>query len=450
MIWREVFGIGIATEGENLAPLIQKSFIPALAKPKRPFCSLFILRAFLKGLFKVSPGEIRKKFNQYLRSLYTISAHIPMKEILTILKNYDNWKSEKIRMALATVVHVEGSSYRRSGARMLVREDGNWIGGISGGCLEKDALKRAARAIAKDIPSLVTYDTTQEDAHQIGVGLGCNGVIQVLFTPLDTQDRNNPLETLKAALPGVRDPRVFLTIIHPEGAWEHLKTGHFFEYRNPADLNFIQDKGFEEILETRIREQSQKLSSVFLKLEWREGRSVSLFIEIILPQIQVVLMGHQYDIYPMVQLLADTGWRKILVTNPLKIPAELFSVADGICPEKEFPQLKIDAYTAIVLMAHDYKTDLDNLLSALKTPAFYIGLLGPQTRAEKMFREIQASGQTLTVADKKRIYAPAGLDIGALSPEEIALSVLAEIRTVLSGRKGGSLKFRQSSIHERD
>ena len=373
-----------------------------------------------------------------------------MKEILAILKNYDSWKSANLRLALATVVRVEGSSYRRTGARMLVREDGNWIGGISGGCLEKDALKRAARAIAKDIPSLVTYDTTQEDAHQIGVGLGCNGVIEVLFTPLNFQDRNNPLETLKASLLAARNPRVFLTIIHPEGAWEDLKTGQFFEYRQPADLHFIQDKAFEEILEVKIKEQYKKLSSVFLTLEWREGRSVSLFIEILLPQIQVVLMGHQYDLYPMVQLLADTGWRKILVTNPLKIPAELFSLADSICPEKEFPQLGVDAYTAIVLMAHDYKTDLANLLGALKTPAFYIGLLGPQTRAEKMFREIQASGQTLTEADKKRIYAPAGLDIGALSPEEIALSVLAEIRTVLSGRAGGSLRFRQSSIHDRD
>jgi xanthine dehydrogenase accessory factor len=373
-----------------------------------------------------------------------------MKEILNILQNYDRWKSEGHRFALATVVRVEGSSYRRTGARMLVREDGIWVGGISGGCLEKDALKRAARAIAKDIPSVVTYDTTQDDAHQIGVGLGCNGVIDVLFTPLASHDKYHPVEILKASLQGERTPKIFLSVIHAAGEWGALKQGQFIEYHNAADLHFIQDKVFEETLECKIMMQREKQASALLNLDWTEGRSVSLFIEILLPQTQVIFMGNQYDLSPMVQLAAAMGWRSILVANPLKLSPAVFSLADAVCPETEFPRLKVDRFTAIVLMAHDYKTDLANLSGALLTPAFYIGLLGPLTRAEKMFREIHAAGKILTDGDKNRIYAPAGLDLGALSPEEIALSVFAEIRTVLSGRQGGSLKFRQSPIHGRD
>src|ERR1700759_4259236 len=107
-----------------------------------------------------------------------------MKEIKAIVAAYDKMDKSRTAAALATVVRVEGSSYRRTGARMLVMDDGVWIGGISGGCLGGDALKRARLAITNAKPTLVTYDTTEGDAYQIGVGLGCNGIIDVLFTPL--------------------------------------------------------------------------------------------------------------------------------------------------------------------------------------------------------------------------------------------------------------------------
>src|SRR5271165_716357 len=123
-----------------------------------------------------------------------------MKEIKAIINAYDKIDKTVAQAALATVVRVEGSSYRRTGARMLVTDDGIWVGGISGGCLEGDALKRARLAITKSEPSLITYDTTEDDAYQIGVGLGCNGIIDVLFTPLQFQNKNNPVEVLKACL----------------------------------------------------------------------------------------------------------------------------------------------------------------------------------------------------------------------------------------------------------
>ena len=112
-----------------------------------------------------------------------------MKEIRSIIAAYDALDKQVTNAALATVVRVEGSSYRRTGARMLVMDNGNWVGGISGGCLEGDALKRARLAITKSVSTLVTYDTTEDDSHQIGVGLGCNGIIDVLFTPLIFSDK---------------------------------------------------------------------------------------------------------------------------------------------------------------------------------------------------------------------------------------------------------------------
>src|SRR6185295_13527911 len=130
-----------------------------------------------------------------------------MKEIQSILNAYSQIDFSRTAAALATVVRVEGSSYRRTGARMLVLDNGTYLGGISGGCLEGDALRRAQKAIASDKASLVTYDTTNDDDHQVGVGLGCNGIIDVMFTPLKANDENNPVNIL-SVLPGTRVPRV--------------------------------------------------------------------------------------------------------------------------------------------------------------------------------------------------------------------------------------------------
>src|ERR1700761_3056618 len=119
-----------------------------------------------------------------------------MKEIREIIRAFDVAQSEGKRSALATVVHVEGSSYRRPGARMLVTEDGQLTGAISGGCLEGDALRKALFAINQQENKLVTYDTTDEDDVQFGVQLGCNGIVQILFEPIDEEKTNHPLRLL--------------------------------------------------------------------------------------------------------------------------------------------------------------------------------------------------------------------------------------------------------------
>src|SRR6476659_10508375 len=134
-----------------------------------------------------------------------------MKEIKSIIKEYNAIDFFNTKAALATVARVEGSSYRRTGARMLVLDNGNYLGGISGGCLEGDALRRAQKAIAQDKPSIITYDTTQEDGAQIGVGLGCNGIIDVLFTPLHKNDLSNPVELL-STLTSKRETKIVVNI----------------------------------------------------------------------------------------------------------------------------------------------------------------------------------------------------------------------------------------------
>ncbi len=134
-----------------------------------------------------------------------------MKEIRHIVATFGQIDFSKNKAALATVARVEGSSYRRTGARMLVLDNGVYLGGISGGCLEGDALRRAQKAIAANEASVVTYDTTRDDHNQIGVGLGCNGIIDVLFTPLDPLDPNSPIALLRARMDS-RQPQLLATI----------------------------------------------------------------------------------------------------------------------------------------------------------------------------------------------------------------------------------------------
>lgn len=372
-----------------------------------------------------------------------------MKEIKAIIKAYNELDRLTTRAALATVVRVEGSSYRRTGARMLVTDDGVWVGGISGGCLEGDALKRARAAIAGSEASLITYDTTEDDAYQIGVGLGCNGIIDVLFTPLDFEDKNNPVEVLKACVTGEREIYMLLTVTGLSVTGEKIKRGDAIPYTGAESLNVVEDELLREQLVQHAEQQIELGRSASLRLVTGNGVFLSVFIEILLPDIRLVLMGHQYDVYPLARLAREMDWPVTIVSNPLKTNLNLIKEVGNVVGYDKFNEIAIDRYTAIILMSHDYKTDKKNLPLALKTAAFYIGMLGPRVRSEKIFTELTLEGVLFSEADMNRIFAPAGLDIGAVTPEEISLSIIAEIKSVFASREGGFLRLRQQTIHER-
>ena len=145
-----------------------------------------------------------------------------MRELEAIITAYDELKSAGVPCVLATVVHVEGSSYRQAGARMLVDENGSMTGTISGGCLEGDALQKALHALHQGHNKLVTYDTSDEDDAVIGAQLGCNGIIQVLFEPLDFGDPINPIEIVrKVALQ--EDPMVIVILFNLQKSYKFFQ-----------------------------------------------------------------------------------------------------------------------------------------------------------------------------------------------------------------------------------
>ena len=354
-----------------------------------------------------------------------------MRFIQDLLSFYKEANDLHIRTAMVTVVAVEGSSYRRIGARMLVREDGLFWGGISGGCLEGDALKKARWAITKDQPSLAIYDTSKEDDHQIGVGLGCQGVIQILFQPLDPEDPQQPLAILASCLHAPRTIQPIVTITQSNiSAWPIGKT-----YRwEDVDLSL------QEALPVHLPDPKSRVIQIHLP----EG-DISVCLEFIFPSLRLYMAGFQADTKPLGSLGHQIGFEIWLWTKPQKVDNTAHWM---VLPEDQLPEW--DEFSAVVLMSHDFKTDKQNLKRLLNQPLpLYIGLLGPKARAERLWAELAEEGIHMTEQDKERQFAPAGLDIGATTPDEIALSILAEIKAVFSKRSGQFLRLRTTPIHER-
>jgi len=369
-----------------------------------------------------------------------------MKEIKNIVDAYQKIDFSRQKAALATVVRVEGSSYRRTGARMLITDSGEWIGGISGGCLEGDALKKAKLAMAQGKPTIVTYDTTDDDPYQIGVGLGCNGIIDVLLTPLDAKNGNNAVLTLQKCI-NSRALNVIVCVTNLKGKFDNISLGQTFRFENEGDFrrNFPNYQMVEQLIKD-VKESFLKETSSS-QIYQTEAGEIKVFIEVIIPAMHLLIYGGNYDIYPMVKLAKEVGWKVSVICNPLKVHKNLFEMADDVIEKEKSENVAIDPYTVALLMAHDYETDFKNLRNLLKTNTKYIGMLGPKKRTDKMFVKLAEDGTPISDVDLARIATPVGLDIGATTPEEIAVSIIAEIKTFFSGRNGSRLTFRKGAIY---
>jgi len=370
-----------------------------------------------------------------------------MKEIRNIINTYDQIDWTKEQAALATVVSVEESAYRRIGARMLVQSSGIWIGGISGGCLEGDALKRANVAIFKKTPSIVVYDTMDDDDHQIGVGLGCNGRIEVLFMPIDPTDKNNPIERLKK-IQAKRTPSIFYQVIGV-GADAITNMGLFAAEEDREDFIAKLDISKEALIEKTAIVQNRRKSKVF-DFKNPSGEKISILIEFLRPELKLIIVGDNYDVNAFAGIADELGWEINVVGLQRKLDKSIFSLSKEVLSYEDAHQLSIDEYTAVVLMSHDYKWDMQMLQLFQQQNPPYMGMLGPKKRTLKMQKELQAEGNPIDLENANSFFSPIGLDIGAESPEEIALSVAAEIIAHFRERAGSFLKFREGTIHERE
>ncbi|MBY0478303.1 MAG: XdhC family protein [Chitinophagaceae bacterium] len=371
------------------------------------------------------------------------------KEINEIIAAYKQALQKGIKSALATVVYVEGSSYRRPGARMLVEEDGRMTGAISGGCLEGDALRKALLAIHQNENKLVTYNSMDEEDVEFGVQLGCNGIVHILFEPVDAQDENNPIALLERSQLYRRET-VLVTLFSLHNFHGH-QPGTCFFLDKETTYSRIDDEGLKTILQPDASYVLQTGSSVFKEYEAFE---LTTFVELLQPCISLIIVGAGNDVFPLVEMTKVLGWQITIAdgrsthANAQRFP-NVHQLITGK-PADVINQLVPDEWTVFLLMTHNYKYDQAMMKLLLQINCRYIGTLGPKKRLERMFDELKEDGITITDEQRAIIHGPIGLDIGAEAAEEIALSVLAEIKAVFAERSGSFLKDRSVTIHTRN
>lgn len=371
-----------------------------------------------------------------------------MKEFQEIIQSYEFAKGENLSVALATVVQVDGSAYRRPGARMLVTQEGNLTGAISGGCLEGDALRKAQTVIFQQKSMLVTYDTTDEDDQKFGIGLGCNGIIHVLIEPIDFDNPVNPVELIKKALE-IRAVSLLLTVFSiAHSKSEQVGTILLSQNKDQVGNYSRVSEGFLSILQTEISRFDSPHSKI--KFYPESPDKFSVFFELIKPNLRVLLFGAGNDTQPVAKIAELLGMELILLdgrknlASPSRFP-QAKKIIQGAADEV-VDQLETDIHTVALLMTHNFEYEVIVLERLLQCMIPYIGILGPKKKTEKLIERLESKGLQVSTDN---FYAPIGLEIGAETSEEIALSIFAEIKAVLNNKQPIFLREKEGPIHEK-
>jgi xanthine dehydrogenase accessory factor len=368
-----------------------------------------------------------------------------MSELLDILDAMDRMELAGTQVALATVVRTRGSTYRHAGARLLVPAVGEPVGTISGGCLEDDVTRLARHVIESGEPRLVRFDLTAEDDALWGLGLGCNGVIDVYIEP-PASARTTATFLREARADDAAAALVTVVVSSDPG----VRAGLQLTVRADQSAGSRSVGAERALVELGLRALSRR-SSPGLRSIRTEGGRLRVFIDVQLAPLRLVVCGAGDDAIPLVAVAARLGWkvsvadaRNRLLTRERFPAAETFIAGD---PRRTAGRVEPDRRTFVVVMTHNFLRDAEYLASFLPSPAAYIGLLGPRRRAERLLDELGREGLQVRARDRARLHAPAGLDLGGEEPIEIAVAIASEILAVHSGRHGGPLRDRHAAIH---
>ncbi|HZJ53859.1 MAG TPA: XdhC family protein [Myxococcaceae bacterium] len=364
-----------------------------------------------------------------------------------IVRGWSELRARGQEVVLATVVAASGSTYRRPGARLLLSAE-RWIaGGISGGCLERDVLGKAWWR-TREGPVVVTYDSTSADDEDTWTfGLGCNGRVDVLLERLPPSGEVHPLDFIARCL-ATRRTGVMATVFRG-GAGE-------LGQRLLLDADGVHSDlpagplrvGVQEAAEAVPREGRTRAQ----RIEGATG-APEVLLEVIRPPRSLVVFGSGQDAVPLVKLAAALGFHLTVVSNTSGgAPADLFQEASvhlTASPSAVREKLTLEPDAAVVIMTHNLAHDRGYLRFALESDCEYVGILGPRARTERLLSELAEAGFRPSEARRAALYSPVGLHLDAEQPEEIALSILAEVVARFSGADAQSLRLRQGPIHPR-
>jgi xanthine dehydrogenase accessory factor len=367
-------------------------------------------------------------------------------EIADVLAAIESLSEKGERMALATIVAVRGSTYRRPGARLLVPEDGAPIGNISGGCLEGDVADVARVVMREGRARLAGWDLTADDDEVWGLGLGCNGAIEVFIEPAD-----RAAEVARALRMALEDELPICVVTVLESDLAGVESGARIVV--PPDGAAEGTLGDPLVDDAAVEWAGRLLAEQRSEIQTLPG-GVRAFVEVLEPPLRLLICGAGHDAIPLVKSASVLGWKPIVIDDrPAFLTLERYPEAVGFV-EVERPEVAAKASAAevqdfVVVMTHNFLRDKEYVRSFLASPVPYIAMLGPAARTERLLMELASEGVTISEADRERIHGPAGLDLGGEGPEEIAGSIVAEIVAVRRGRRGGFLRERPGPIHDR-
>ena len=366
-----------------------------------------------------------------------------MKDLLGIIETLENLNEPS---ALATLVRVKGSSYRKPGARMVFGREGARKGLISAGCLETDVIARVDSVLAGAMPQLAIYDMGSDLDLIWGTGMGCEGKVEVL---LERVTRVQPWMPLCLRILEQRQVGVLATIFSSRGQTDHA-VGDRYVYQEGAKGSLPIDPLLREALQQAARKALERGTAAPTTLKVRESE-LDLLLEPLLPPFALWIYGAGEHGRPIAQLAKALGWFVGIVDHrPALATKERFPEVDRIVvghPSESLPDLPFDERSAALVISHVYEKDKEALERLLTAPVAYLGLQGNRKRCARLLMELAETQGALDDRQRAKLYAPAGLDLGCESPEAIALSMLAEIQAVLTGFPGGHLRDRSGAIH---
>ena len=382
-----------------------------------------------------------------------------MKDLQTIARRARELDEANTPYVLATVVQTSGSVYRGPGTRMLIEQNMQSFGSISGGCLEGDIRENSNEVFADGHTRLLHYDTTSDDDIVLGTGLGCSGTIDVLLERLPQHNNFHYPDALYESVFACRRG-VLATIFAVAGDSNAQPGQHLIldEAGNASDdiadipLRQLVIGAAREALTTVHRTHLPVAPGLTHHCDLSHSKA-SVLIEPLLPPIALHIFGAGYDAIPLAHFAGELGWRTSVADHRApyaraeRFPSahEVQLVQPGHLPEN----LTFDNRSVAVIMTHNYLQDQALLAGLIESPLAYLGVLGPHGRTQRLLSDLKKSGVTASDAQLQQLFSPVGLDIGAETSEAIALSILAEIQAVLTGRHGGQLSAHQGPIHSR-
>ena len=342
-----------------------------------------------------------------------------------LVRFFEERRDRKDPLVLVTIFDTSGSTYSKAGTHMLIDGEGDFQGMLSGGCLEGDLALRASEVIESGVPQAVTYDLAQDD-ELWGLGVGCDGVMQVFLQALTDANGYEPFEAIAAALQGDRRAQLAIVIDsgHPDVAPGAAAIGEGDRVRGLG----LGDGPAGQLLQDVRRPSFEQVTL--------DDHPISVLLAAINPPPRLLVLGAGPDAEPVVRFAAELGWRCTVVDHrDAYVESGSFEGAEKlIClPAGELAAtLDLSHYDAAVIMSHHLASDRAYLEQLATTDMRYVGLLGPAARRDRLLSEVGESGGSLS----GRLHGPAGIDIGGRGPAAIALSIVAEVQGVLQGRIG--------------